>query len=277
MKLLEKLRAEKESDLHGGIYHKLQVDFAYNSNHIEGSRLTHDQTRYIYETNSIGIGIDKSEQAVNVNDIIETINHFRCFDLVLATVNDPLNESYIKQLHSTLKSGIVDKYAIIGEFKKESNFVCDISTAAPEEVAGQIRKLLTDYDQTHMTLYDIANFHMQYEKIHPFYDGNGRTGRLIMFKQCLQNGIVPFIVDDRDKMFYYMGLKEWQVNNKSERLINVFLSAQDTMCANLDYFGIGYERKTSTYNEEIALAKERIMHKNKVRSKAQSQKGIGRK
>lgn len=277
MKLLEKLRAEKESDLHGGIYHKLQVDFAYNSNHIEGSRLTHDQTRYIYETNSIGIGIDKSEQAVNVNDIIETINHFRCFDLVLDTVNDPLNESYIKLLHSKLKSGIVDKYAIIGEFKKESNFVGDISTAAPEEVAGQIRKLLTDYDQTHMTLYDIANFHMQYEKIHPFYDGNGRTGRLIMFKQCLQNNIVPFIIDDRDKMFYYMGLKEWQVKNRSERLINVFLSAQDTMCANLDYFGIGYERKTSTYNEEIALAKERIIKRKKLSSSLQSQKMLERK
>ena len=277
MKLLEKLRAEKESDLHGGIYHKLQVDFAYNSNHIEGSRLTHDQTRYIYETNSIGIGIDKSEQAVNVNDIIETINHFRCFDLVLDTVNDPLNESYIKLLHSKLKSGIVDKYAVIGEFKKDRNYVGDIMTADPSEVAGQIRKLLNDFDQTDMTLYDIANFHMQYEKIHPFYDGNGRTGRLIMFKQCLQNNIVPFIIDDRDKMFYYMGLKEWQTKNKSERLINVFLSAQDTMCANLDYFGIGYERKTSTYNEEIALAKERIIKRKKLSSSLQSQKMLERK
>lgn len=277
MKLLEKLRAEKESDLHGGIYHKLQVDFAYNSNHIEGSRLTHDQTRYIYETNSIGIGIDKSEQAVNVNDIIETINHFRCFYFILDTVNEPLNESYIKQLHSKLKSGIVDKYAVIGEFKKDRNYVGDIMTADPSEVAGQIRKLLNDFDQTDMTLYDIANFHMQYEKIHPFYDGNGRTGRLIMFKQCLQNGIVPFIVDDRDKMFYYMGLKEWQVKNRSERLINVFLSAQDTMCANLDYFGIGYERKTSTYNEEIALAKERIIKRKKLSSSLQSQKKFERK
>lgn len=277
MKLLEKLRAEKESDLHGGIYHKLQVDFAYNSNHIEGSRLTHDQTRYIYETNSIGIGIDKSEQAVNVNDIIETINHFRCFYFILDTVNEPLNESYIKQLHSKLKSGIVDKYAVIGEFKKDRNYVGDIMTADPSEVAGQIRKLLNDFDQTDMTLYDIANFHMQYEKIHPFYDGNGRTGRLIMFKQCLQNGIVPFIVDDRDKMFYYMGLKEWQTENKSERLINVFLSAQDTMCANLDYFGIGYERKTSTYNEEIALAKERIIKRKKLSSSLQSQKKLERK
>ncbi len=215
MEILERLIEEKNAERHGGIYHKLQIDFAYNSNHIEGSRLTHDQTRYIYETNSIGIGIDKSEQAVNVNDIIETINHFRCFYFILDTVNEPLNESYIKQLHSKLKSGIVDKYAVIGEFKKDRNYVGDIMTADPSEVAGQIRKLLNDFDQTDMTLYDIANFHMQYEKIHPFYDGNGRTGRLIMFKQCLQNGIVPFIVDDRDKMFYYMGLKEWQTKNKS--------------------------------------------------------------
>ena len=277
MEILERLIEEKNAERHGGIYHKLQIDFAYNSNHIEGSRLTHDQTRYIYETNSIGIGIDKSEQAVNVNDIIETINHFRCFYFILDTVNEPLNESYIKQLHSKLKSGIVDKYAVIGEFKKDRNYVGDIMTADPSEVAGQIRKLLNDFDQTDMTLYDIANFHMQYEKIHPFYDGNGRTGRLIMFKQCLQNGIVPFIVDDRDKMFYYMGLKEWQVKNRSERLINVFLSAQDTMCANLDYFGIGYERKTSTYNEEIALAKERIIKRKKLSSSLQSQKKFERK
>lgn len=277
MKLLEKLRTEKESDLHGGIYHKLQVDFAYNSNHIEGSRLTHDQTRYIYETNSIGIGIDKSEQAVNVNDIIETINHFRCLDLILDTVDETINESYIKQLHSTLKSGIVDKHAVIGEFKKENNFVGDITTAAPQEVGNQIKKLLSEFNQFNMALYDIAQFHMQYEKIHPFYDGNGRTGRLIMFKQCLQNNILPFVIDDKDKLFYYMGLKEWQKENKSERLLNVFLAAQDNMAATLDYFGIEYSRSTTTYREELDLHKQRIMQRSRAIIAPRKSSGLGRK
>ena len=252
MKLLEKLRAEKESDLHGGIYHKLQVDFAYNSNHIEGSRLTHDQTRYIYETKTVGVGIDKSEAAVRVNDVIETVNHFRCFDFILDTISQPVDEAYIKQLHAILKTGVMDNGAVIGEYKKEANYVADLTTVAPEKVSDEVKKLLSEYDQSHMTLFEIAEFHMKYERIHPFYDGNGRTGRLLMFKQCLANDILPFIIDDNDKMFYYMGLKEWQTEDKNERLINVLLSSQDNMAAVLDYFGIEYDRGADNYKDVLA-------------------------
>lgn len=246
MTLLERLIDEKNVGHKGGIYNKLQVDFAYNSNHIEGSRLTHDQTRYIYETNTVGVGIGKTEAAVNVNDIIETVNHFRCFDYILDTVSETINENYIKQLHVMLKNGVVDKNAIVGEYKKEQNYVGNITTASPENVSAAVNDLLSAFSGN-MTLYDIAEFHMRYEKIHPFYDGNGRTGRLLMFKQCLENDIVPFIVNDNDKMFYYMGLEEWQNEGKNERLINVILAAQDNMEAALKYFNIEYERKTADY------------------------------
>ena len=223
MKLLEKLIAEKNTGHKGGIYDKLQVDFAYNSNHIEGSRLTHDQTRYIYETKTVGVGIDKTEGAVRVNDVIETVNHFRCFDFIIDTISQPVDESYIKQLHAILKTGVMDNNAIIGEYKKEANYVADLTTASPEDVSDAVKKLLSEYNQSNMRLFDVAQFHMKYERIHPFYDGNGRTGRMLMFKQCLANGILPFIIDDNDKMFYYMGLKEWQTDGKNERLINVCL------------------------------------------------------
>ena len=252
MKLLEKLIAEKNTGHKGGVYNKLQVDFAYNSNHIEGSRLTHDQTRYIYETKTVGVGIDKSEVAVRVNDVIETVNHFRCFDFILDTISQPVDEAYIKQLHAILKTGVMDNSAVIGEYKKEANYVADLTTVAPEKVSDEVKKLLSEYDQSHMTLFDIAEFHMKNERIHPFYDGNGRTGRLLMFKQCLANDILPFIIDDNDKMFYYMGLKEWQTEDKNERLINVLLSSQDNMAAVLDYFGIEYDRGADNYKDVLA-------------------------
>lgn len=251
MVLLEKLIAEKNIKHKGGIYHKLQVDFAYNSNHIEGSRLTHDQTRYIYETHSVGVGIKGQEEVVRVNDIIETVNHFRCFDYVIDTINEPVTEEYVKYLHKLLKSGVIDSNAVIGEYKTEPNEVGTISTSQPEQVSADMNRLLSYYDSGTMSLYDIAHFHAQYEKIHPFYDGNGRTGRLLMFKQCLQNDVLPFIIDDNDKLFYYMGLGELQNNNDDERLINVFLSAQDNMASILDYFKIDYIRAENTYAEVI--------------------------
>lgn len=245
MTLLEKLIAEKKTRHKGGIYHKLQVDFAYNSNHIEGSRLTHDQTRYIYETKSVG------GEIIKVDDVIETVNHFKCFDYILDTYNEPLSESYIKELHRILKTGVMDENAVIGDYKKEPNEVGTISTSLPEQVSDDVSKLLSDYDSSTMSLYDIAYFHARYEKIHPFYDGNGRTGRLLMFKQCLQNDVLPFIIDDNDKMFYYMGLRELQNDNEDERLINVLLAAQDNMESVLDYFRIDYIRTENTYTEVI--------------------------
>ena len=252
MKLKEKLLEEKRVGHRGGIYHKMQVDFAYNSNHIEGSRLTHDQTRYIYETKTVGT--DGTKDAVRVNDIIETVNHFRCFDHILDTLGEPLTEGYIKDLHRRLKSGVMDRYAVIGEYKQEANEVGGMLTASPDEVGGKMHELLAGYG-TEMTLYDVARFHMMYEKIHPFYDGNGRTGRLIIFKQCLENDIIPFFINDDDKMFYYMGLKEWQTSGSDERLINVFLAAQDYTKAVMEHFGIEYDRTFIEYKDIINKAK----------------------
>ena len=253
MTLLDKLLVEKQVGHKGGIYNKLQVDFAYNSNHIEGSRLTHEQTMYIYETHSVGVGIKGTEDIIRVNDIIETANHFRCFDYILDTVNEPLTEDYIKHLHKLLKNGVMDSSAIIGEYKREPNEVGYITTTAPEQVSQEIKKLISDYNCT-LGLYGIAAFHARFEKIHPFYDGNGRTGRLIMFKQCLQNDILPYFISDDDKTFYYMGLKEWQNDNADERLINVFLAAQDNMENILNYFQIDYNRAETTYSEVIKQA-----------------------
>ena len=252
MDLKQTLLSEKEVGHKGGIYNKFQVDMSYNSNHIEGSRLSHEQTRYIYETNTIGVGIAGSEEAVNVNDVIETVNHFRCFDHILETLGDALTEQYIKHLHMLLKSGVTDKNAVIGEFKTAANEVGGMETVEPQKVAGLLKDLVSEYDSKPMTLYDIAAFHTAFEHIHPFYDGNGRVGRLIILKQCLENDIVPVIINDRDKMFYYMGLKEWQTNNKSERLINVFLASQDDTEQALKYFGIDYDRPQRTYSDVIS-------------------------
>lgn len=258
MTLLEKLLAEKAVGYKGGIYHKLQIDFAYNSNHIEGSHLTHDQTRYIYETRTIGAD---SDTVIRVNDIIETVNHFRCFDHILDTVAEPLTEEYIKNLHRLLKSGVLDVDAVIGTYKQEENIVGETETALPEEVPGKMKTLLSAYNKSVLNLYEIAEFHAEYERIHPFYDGNGRTGRLLMFKQCLANDIVPFFIDEFHKMYYYLGLKEWQTENKDERLISVFLSSQDYMRRVMDYFKLDYDRTELNYKSVLAQ-KEKISRKN---------------
>lgn len=249
--LSEKLICEKKSRYHGGIYHKLQIDFAYNSNHIEGSQLSYDQTRYIYETRTI------DAKNTPVNDIIETVNHFRCFDYVLDTLSEPLTEEYIRNLHKMLKSGVLadEDFMVIGDYKTEPNIVGETETAAPDEVAEQMKTLLDEYYGKQMSFYDIVSFHAEYEKIHPFYDGNGRTGRLIMLKQCLENNIVPFNIDERHKMYYYMGLKEWQTEDKKNRLIDVFLSAQDDMKVILDYFHIDYDHTELTCRDVIAMDK----------------------
>lgn len=237
--LLERLRAEKESSLRGGIYHKIQIELTYNSNHIEGSKLTHDQTRYIFETNTIGAEND----ALNVDDIIETVNHFRCIDMIIENAADMLTESFIKQLHFTLKSGTSDSrkdWFNVGEYKKLPNEVGGKETAKPDEAADKVKELIKDYNQKdeHM-LDEIIDFHYQFETIHPFQDGNGRVGRLIMFKECLKNNIVPFIIDEELKMFYYRGLSEW--NNEKGYLTDTCLAAQDKFKKYLDYFEVTYK------------------------------------
>lgn len=246
--LLPVLLFEKQNRIKGGIYNRMQVDFAYNSNHIEGSRLSHDQTRYIYETHTI-------DGTAPVNDVFEAANHFKCFDHILDMVSEPMSEDYIKALHRMLKNGLMLGDAddtIIGDYKKYPNEVGQIQTALPEDVSELVQKLFRKYESKSLhDLYDIAEFHAEFEKIHPFYDGNGRIGRLIMLKQCLENDIVPFFINEECKHFYYVGLKEWQLDSKKIRLIDVFLSMQDDMKTILDYFRINYDKTDVTARELI--------------------------
>ena len=236
--LLDILLDEKANKYSGGIYHKTQIDLTYNSNHMEGSRLTHDQTRYIFETNTIGI----EKEVLNVDDVIETANHFRCIDMIIDYAKATLTENFIKKLHLVLKNGTSDSrkdWFVVGDYKKLPNEVGGMETALPEEVSDRMKKLLSEYNnQEEKTLEDILNFHVKFECIHPFQDGNGRVGRLIMFKECLKYNIVPFIIEDNLKMFYYRGLKEW--NNEKGYLTDTCLTAQDRYKAYLDYFRISY-------------------------------------
>lgn len=237
--LLEVLRAEKQSHRKGGIYHKIQIDLTYNSNHIEGSRLTHDQTRYIFETNTIGI----TNGGVRVDDIMETVNHFRCINEVIDCAGAVLSEKLIKSLHAMLKAGTVDStldWFAVGDYKRIPNEVGGSETTPPEKVAEAMQTLLTTYNaKKEKTIHDIVEFHVHFERIHPFQDGNGRVGRLILFKECLKYNIVPFIIEDDIKMFYYRGLKEW--SREEGYLMDTCLSAQDTFKKYLDYFRIEYE------------------------------------
>lgn len=237
--LLTMLREQKASRLKGGIYHRTQIDLTYNSNHIEGSRLTHDQTRFIFETNTIGI----SDGIVNVDDIVETVNHFRCFDYIIDHAEEPLSESLIKQLHLLLKTGTSDslkEWFAVGDYKRLPNEVGGIETCPPQEVHREMKNLISNYNHCKKKVLEhILDFHVRFEQIHPFQDGNGRVGRLIMFKECLANGIVPFIITDELKLFYYRGLHEWGHINGF--LTDTCLTAQDQYKSLLDYFKIIYE------------------------------------
>lgn len=237
--LLEVLKAERKGAISGGIYHKLQIELTYNSNHIEGSKLTHDQTRYIYETNTIGV----SNGSYNVDDIIETANHFRCIDMVIDHASHVLTERFIKQLHFILKNGTSDSrkdWFVVGDYKKLPNEVGGKVTTAPEQVHIEIKELLQRYNSTdEKTLDEIIDFHVRFERIHPFQDGNGRVGRLILLKECLRNNVVPFIIDEKLKMFYYRGLHEW--DNEQGYLKDTCLTAQDQFKEYLDYFRIVYQ------------------------------------
>lgn len=236
--LLEILQHEKAARYSGGIYHKTQIEMTYNSNHIEGSRLTHDQTRYIFETNTIGV----TGEAVNVDDVIETANHFRCIDFIIEHAKSALTEKMIKELHLMLKTGTSDArqdWFAVGAYKKMPNEVGGMATTMPEDVAAEMQALLAAYSaKKAKTLEDILDFHVRLERIHPFQDGNGRVGRLIMFKECLKYSIVPFIIEDNLKMFYYRGLKEWR--REKGYLTDTCLTAQDRYKAYLDYFRIKY-------------------------------------
>jgi excisionase family DNA binding protein len=238
--LLAFLRAEKTGGVKGGIYHKVQIELTYNSNRIEGSRLTHDQTRYIYETNTIGIG----NAAVNVDDIVETANHFRCIDMAIEQANQPVSEAFIKGLHLTLVNGTSNArkdWFAVGDYKKLPNEVGGFDTALPEEVPARMKELLRSYNAVkEKSLEEIIEFHYRFESIHPFQDGNGRVGRLILFKECLRNNIVPFIIDDELKLFYYRGLREWK--NERGFLMDTCLAAQDKFRAYLDYFRVPYKK-----------------------------------
>lgn len=236
--LLHALKQQMLTKVSGGIYHRVQIDLTYNSNHIEGSRLTHDETRYIFETNTVGI----DGNVHNVDDIVETVNHFACIDAIIANANKPITEKFVKQLHALLKSGTSDSrksWFNVGEYKQLPNEVGGSATCAPANVARQLSQLLNKYNaMTYVTFDDVLDFHYAFECIHPFQDGNGRVGRLLMFKQCLQHNIVPFIIDDKNKMFYYRGLKEWK--NQQGYLRDTCLLAQDNFKRILQFFEIAY-------------------------------------
>ncbi len=237
--LLEVLKAEKAAKLHGGIYHKVQIELTYNSNHIEGSLLTHDQTRYIFETNTIRI----TDTAIKVDDVVETASHFKCIDMIIDNAAYPPSEAFIKELHAVLKSGTTDSrqdWFAVGEYKRLPNEVGGKDTTAPEKVAAEMKKLLAEYNTIKKKSFDdLLNFHYRFERIHPFQDGNGRVGRLLLFKECLRNNIVPFIIDEELKLYYYRGLKEWE--HERGYLRDTCLAAQDKFKKYLDYFRVPYE------------------------------------
>ena len=232
------LRKEKAHAATGGIYHKIQIEFTYNSNHIEGSRLTHDETRYIYETNTIGI----ENKQFNVDDIVETVNHFRCIDYIIENSDRTITEKMLKELHLILKTGTSDSrqsWFAVGDYKKLPNEVSGLETTSPEDVHDKIKELLNAYKEPVTSSLDtLLDFHVQFERIHPFQDGNGRIGRLLLFKECLKHEIVPFIITDEVKLFYYRGLSAW--NTEKGYLRDTCLTAQDAMKKHLDYFKIKY-------------------------------------
>ena len=237
--LLDVLKREKEAGIKGGIYHRLQIDMTYNSNHMEGSTLTHDETRFIYETKTIGV----AEKAMKIDDIMETVNHFRCIDLVIDSAKRKLSEPFIKQLHLLLKTNTEDSrkpWFHVGDYKALPNTVADRETTPPEEVKEAMRSLLTDYNKKQRHSFEeIVEFHAKFEEIHPFQDGNGRVGRLIALKECLHNDIVPFLILDEKKMFYYRGLANWKQDHAW--LLETCLDGQDLFKRYLDTYRIAYK------------------------------------
>ena len=237
--LLQTLRDEKSIRMPGGLYHELQVRMTYNSNHIEGSKLSEDQTRLIFETNTVDVG-----EGIPVDDIIETVNHFRAIDYVIDHAEESLTEDIIKELHRILKQSTKDStlsWFAVGDYKKRANVVGGRETAKPKDVPARMKALLSDYESLDaVSIENVIEFHYNFERIHPFQDGNGRVGRLLLFKECLRNNIMPFIIEDDIKMFYYRGLKEWQ--NERGYLRDTCLAAQDRFKKYLDYFRVPYDK-----------------------------------
>ena len=233
--VLEVLREQREMKLKGNLYHNTQIIFAYNTNHIEGSKLTEEQTRHIFETNSI---LFEGQTVTNVDDILETVNHFKMVDYMLDTADEELTEEMIKEFHKILKEGTMDSrkdWFMVGNYKKVVNEAGGIKTTEPKNVQRDMSKLMDWYNSLeNKTLNEIVEFHVKFERIHPFQDGNGRVGRIIMFKECLKNGIIPYIILDKDKLFYYRGLKEYK--NEKGYLIDTCLNAQDQYIKMIEYY-----------------------------------------
>ena len=235
--VLEVLKEQKEMNLKGNLYHNTQIIFAYNTNHIEGSKLTEDQTRYIFETNTILFG---GQTVASVDDILETANHFKLVDYMLDVADEPLTEEMIKTFHKILKEGTMDsrkKWFNVGEYKKLANQTGTMQTSTPKQTPKDMQKLMEWYNSLkEVTIKEIIEFHARFEKIHPFQDGNGRVGRMIAFKECLKNNIIPFIILDKDKLFYYRGLKEYQNKTEKGYLIDTCLNAQDKYSSMIEYY-----------------------------------------
>ena len=235
--VLEVLREQKEMQLKGNLYHNTQVIFAYNTNHIEGSKLTEDQTRYIYETNTI---LFEGETVANVDDILETANHFKLVDYMLDVADEPLTEEMMKTFHRILKEGTMDsrkEWFNVGDYKKLANEAGTMQTSTPKQTPKDMQKLMEWYNSLpEVTIKEIIEFHARFEKIHPFQDGNGRVGRMIAFKECLKNNIIPFIILDKDKLYYYRGLKEYQNKTEKGYLIDTCLNAQDQYINMIEFY-----------------------------------------
>ena len=229
------LEAERSARISGGLYHRLQIDLAYNSNHIEGSRLTHEQTRWIFETRTIGnMGAD-----IPVDDIVETANHFRATDMVIMTATSALTEAYIKRLHEILKGGTTDSrkdWFAVGEYKRLDNVVGDMETCPAKDVHREMAKLLAWWKNAEKTFENLLDLHVRFEQIHPFQDGNGRVGRLILLKECLKHGITPFVIAENFKQFYYLGLQDWRKGSRL-RLLDTCRTGQDVFILGLRQFG----------------------------------------
>lgn len=237
-RILEILKEQRDMGLKGNLYHVTQIHFAYNTNHIEGNSLTEEQTRYIFETNTLFVEDGQSE--TKVDDIIETANHFKLVDYMLDIADEDLSEAMIKEFHKILKTGTSDerkKWFNVGEYKTLENEVGGKNTTSPNDVSKEISKLLNWYNGLkNVTIEDIIEFHCKFERIHPFQDGNGRVGRIIMFKECLKNNIIPFIILDKNKAFYYRGLSEYEKEIEKGYLVDTCLDAQDYYKAMIDKY-----------------------------------------
>ncbi len=236
--ILQILREEKESRISGGLYHELQVRMTYNSNHMEGSQLTEDQTRQIFETNTVDAG-----DGIPVDDILETIHHFRAIDYVIDMAEEVLTEDLIRHLHYILKHDTQDSalsWFTVGDYKRRANMVGGRETAKPKDVPARMKALLADYNSKKVvTVNDVIALHAEFEYIHPFQDGNGRVGRLVALKECLRYNIIPFIIEDSKKYFYYRGLSEWR--NEKGWLTDTCLDGQDTFIRLLDMLDIPHQ------------------------------------